>query len=160
MSVSVFHAGVKEFGFLMSAMAIGSVAGALLSAKRAQPRVSLLLCGALIFGICFTLGAFMPNYWLFGLTLVFIGISSQTFTTTANSTMQLATESAMRGRVMAIYLALLIGGSPIGAPFVDWIADTFGPRWSLGVDAISGFAAAIICFCYLFGRRQNAGRGA
>jgi MFS family permease len=62
---------------------------------------------------------------------------------TSNSLMQLSTEPAMRGRVMALRLAVALGGTPIGAPIVGWIADTAGPRWALGVGAAAGLAAAI-----------------
>jgi len=67
-----------------------------------------------------------------------------TFTNATNSLMQLSTEPAMRGRVMAIRLGIALGGTPIGAPIVGWVADNFGPRWALGVGATSGFAAAIV----------------
>jgi len=149
MSVSVFHKGASEFGLLTSIMAVGSVIGALLAAKRERPRVAFMLAGAACFGVGFTLAALMPSYWLFGLTLVIVGVSAQTFTTTVNSTVQLATEPAMRGRVLAILLAIALGGTPIGAPIVGWVADTFGPRWALGVGAASGFAAALVGLYYL-----------
>ncbi len=81
----------------------------------------------------------MPNYWLFGLALVVIGVSAQTFTTTVNSMVQMSTEPAMRGRVVAILLAIALGGTPIGAPIVGWVADAWGPRWALGIGAAAGF---------------------
>jgi len=149
MSVTAFHAGASQYGLLTSIMAIGSVAGALLSARRAKPHIALLFAAAAVFGFGFTLAAVMPNYWLFGLALIVIGVSAQTFTTTAISTVQLATEPAMRGRVMAILLAIALGGTPLGAPLVGWIADRFGPRWALVVGAASGFAAAIVGLHYL-----------
>jgi MFS family permease len=149
MSVSVFHAGASKFGLLMSTMAIGSVAGALLSARRAKPHIYYLLLGALVFGAGLTLAALMPNYWSFGLFLILIGISAQTFSTTANSLVQLSTNQAVRGRVMAIHLAIALGGTPIGAPIVGWIADTYGPRWSLGVGAAAGFLATLVGLIYL-----------
>jgi MFS family permease len=91
----------------------------------------------------------MPGYWFFGCALILIGISAQTFTTTVVSTVQLATEPAMRGRVMAIVMAIALGGTPIGAPIVGKVADLFGPRWALGVGAASGFAAALVGIFYL-----------
>ena len=149
MSVTVFHAGASRYGLLTSIMAVGSVAGALLSARREKPRLAFLLAGAALFGFGFALAAIMPSYWLFGLALIIIGVSAQTLTTTAIGTVQLATEPAMRGRVMAILLAVALGGTPLGAPIVGWVADTFGPRWALGIGAASGFAAALVGVSYL-----------
>ncbi|MGC1549398.1 MAG: MFS transporter [Rhodanobacter sp.] len=154
MSVTVFHAGASQYGLLTSIMAIGSVTGALLSAGRAKPQVTLLWMSAAVFGLGFTLAALMPNYWLFGLSLVILGVSAQTFTTTANSTMQLSTDPVMRGRVMAIFLAIALGGTPLGAPIVGWVADTFGPRWALGIGAASGLGAAAVGIHYLMKYRQ------
>lgn len=149
MSVTVFHAGAGQYGLLTSIMAIGTVAGALLAARRERPQLALLLVGAALFGFGLALAAVMPNYWLFGLALVVIGAAAQTFTTTVISVVQLTTEPVMRGRVIAILLAIALGGAPIGAPIVGWVADKFGPRWALGVGAVSGFAAAFVGLSYL-----------
>jgi MFS family permease len=151
MAVTAFHAGAGQYGLLTSTMAIGSVTGALLAARRARPRLSLLLVSAALFGFGCTLAACMPTYGLFGLTLAVIGVCTQTFTTSTNSLVQLSTEPAMRGRVIAILLAIALGGTPLGAPIVGWVADHFGPlpasllRWS--VFTTSGNTA--ICRCAL-----------
>jgi MFS family permease len=155
MSVSVFHKGAGQYGLATSIMAIGSVAGALLSARRAKPRIVLLATGAAIFGLGLAVAACMPSYVLFSLALMIIGMAAQTFTTTANSTLQLSTEHAMRGRVMAIFLAIALGGTPIGAPIVGFIADRFGPRWALGVGAAAGIAAALVGILYLAKYREH-----
>jgi predicted MFS family arabinose efflux permease len=149
MAVGVFHAGASQFGMLTSMMAIGSVAGALLAARRERPRMSVIVAAAGIFGCGFCIAAAMPSYRLFGCALVIIGLSAQTFTTTANSTIQLSTEPRMRGRVVALFLAIAVGATPIGAPLVGWVADTFGPRWALGVGAASGFGAVVVAVHYL-----------
>ena len=104
---------------------------------------------AFCFGLGCTLAAIMPNYWFFALALVGVGISVQTFTTTANSVLQLSTEPFMRGRIIAMFMAIALGTTPIGAPIVGWVADRFGARWALGVGGASGFAAAIVGFYYL-----------
>jgi MFS family permease len=149
MAVTVFHRGAGDYGILSSVMAIGSVVGALLAARRDKPRLALLFVGAAFFGVGCTVAAVMPDYVLFGLALVIIGVASQTLTTTANGAIQMTTAPALRGRVMAIYMAIFMGGTPIGAPIVGWVADAFGPRWSLGVGAASGFVAAGVGVYYL-----------
>ncbi len=149
MSVSVFHAGAGEYGVLTSTMAFGSVLGALLAAGRERRRPGVLTMAAAVFGVSCAVGALMPDYYLFGLTLIFAGASAQTVTTTVNGTVQLTTEPAMRGRVIAILLAVMLGGTPIGAPMVGWVVDRFGPRWGVAVGAASGFAAAAVGVRYL-----------
>ena len=98
----------------------------------------------------------MPSYALFGIVLVVIGMAAQTFTTSTNSIVQTSTEPGMRGRVIAILLAIALGGTPVGAPIVGWIADTFGPRWALGAGAASGLLAAAVAIVYL-ARHRRAG---
>ena len=68
--------------------------------------------------------------------------------------MQLSTEPVMRGRVMALRLAIGVGATPIGAPIVGWVADTAGPRWALVIGAASGVMAAIVALTYLIEYRQ------
>jgi len=133
-------------------MAIGTITGALLAAGRDRPRFRSLLTGAAVFGLGCTLAAFAPGYWPFAAALVITGVAALTFTNTTNSLMQLSTAPAMRGRVMALRGAVALGGTPLGAPIVGWVADHVGPRWALGVGAASGFAAAGIAVWVM--RRQ------
>jgi MFS family permease len=142
MAVGVFHSDARGYGLLSSIMAIGTLSGALLAAGRDRPRFASLLFGAVVFGVGCTLAALAPTYWLFAAALVVIGVAALTLTNTTNSLMQLSTEPAMRGRVMALRVAVALGGTPIGAPIVGWVADHLGPRWALGVGAASGVAAA------------------
>lgn len=144
MAASVFHVDARGFGVLSSMMAVGTVSGALLAARREQPRFRHLWFGAALFGLGCTLAALAPSYWLFAAALVLTGIAAITFMNSTNSLMQLSTEPAMRGRVMALRLAVALGGTPIGAPVAGWVANHLGPRWALGVGAASGFAAALV----------------
>jgi MFS family permease len=142
MAVSVFHTDARGYGVLSSIMAVGTVAGALIGARWNMPRFASLPVGAVVFGLGCALAGIAPTYWLFGGALVVIGVAALTLTNTTNSLMQLSTEPSMRGRVMALRVGVALGGTPIGAPIVGWVADAFGPRWALGVGAASGFAAA------------------
>ncbi|CAI2798469.1 MULTISPECIES: MFS transporter [Pseudomonas] len=141
MAVRVFDTDARGYGLLSSTLAIGTIAGALIAAGRERPQFRSLLNGAAIFGIGCTLAALAPNYWLFAVALVIIGVGAMTFSNTTNSLMQLTTEPAMRGRVIALRVGVALGGTPIGAPIVGWVADHLGPRWALGVGAVSGILA-------------------
>jgi MFS family permease len=154
MAVSVFHVGAGKYGLLSSAMALGTLSGALLAASREKPTFSLLVAGTLMFGVSCAAAAVMPSYWLFAATLVVGGIAAMTFANASNTLMQLTTESAMRGRVMAIRLAIMMGGTPIGAPIVGWVADHYGPRYSMGVAALAGVVATGVGLFYL-SRHEN-----
>jgi MFS family permease len=77
-----------------------------------------------------------------------------TFTNGTNSIMQLSTEPAMRGRVMALRVGVALGGTPIGAPIVGWVANHFGPRWALGVGAGAGLTAAMVAVYVLAHRKE------
>jgi MFS family permease len=155
MSVTVFHAGAGQYGLLTSMMAAGSVIGALMAATRATPGIPVLLAGTAIFGVGCALAALMPNVMLFGIALVAVGAAAQTFTTSTNSLVQTSTDPVMRGRVIAILIAIALGGTPIGAPIVGWVADRFGPRWALGAGAASGLLAAVAAIVYLLTRRAR-----
>jgi MFS family permease len=156
MAVKVFGAGAGEYGLLTSMLAAGSVTGALMTAARGKPGVPVLLVGSLMFAAGCTAAALMPSYFLFGAMLFVIGISVQTLTTTTSTLVQTSTELAMRGRVIAILMAIIFGGTPIGSPIAGWIADHFGPRWALGVGAASGLVAALAAVIYLWKAERAA----
>lgn len=154
MSVTVFHGDAGQYGLLTSAMAVGTLSGALLSARRQFPGMVLMGVAAAAFGVTLALAAMMPSPLLFAIALFFVGLAALTFMTASNSMMQLTTERAMRGRVMALRIAVVMGGTPIGAPLVGWVVDHFGARWALGVGALAGIAAAAVAVVYLVRYRQ------
>ncbi len=158
MAVNVFHADARAFGLLSSIMAVGTVSGALLAAAQDRPTPGSLLVGAGVFGLGCVMAALAPGYWWFGVALVVIGAAALTFFNGTNSLMQLSTEPVMRGRVMALRLGIALGGAPIGAPAVGWVANHFGPRWALGVGAAAGIAAALVALS-MSSRRDNVRAG-
>lgn len=154
MAVNVFHSDARAFGLLSSIMAAGTISGSLLAARQEKPRFASLLVGAAVFGVGCTLAGLAPGYWWFAAALVPVGAAALTFINGTNSLMQLSVEPAMRGRIMALRVAIALGGTPIGAPIVGWVANHFGPRWSLGIGAAAGFSAALVAVLVLARHRE------
>ncbi len=143
-----FHAGAGSFGLLTSALAVGSLVGALLSAHREGPPTHrVLFTAALAFGLLEVAVGFAPSYPVTSLLLLPTGAAVLTLTTTANSLVQLGCTPQVRGRVMALYILVFLGGTPVGAPVVGAVAEAYGPRSSLWVGglvcAVSAVAAAL-----------------
>ncbi|GAA1634606.1 MFS transporter [Georgenia ruanii] len=143
MAREVFHKGAGEYGVLGSVMALGTLAGALLAARRRRPRVRLVVGAALAFGVSAGIQALMPTYELYALMCIPVGLFSLTMMTAANTTIQMSTEPAMRGRVMSLYMMVFLGSTPIGSPIIGWISEQWGPRWSVGVGAIASILVAV-----------------
>ncbi|MBB5633004.1 MFS family permease [Cryobacterium mesophilum] len=154
MATIAFHKGAAEFGMLSSVTAIGSITGALISARQERPRMRTIFMASALFGVASAISAIMPTFESFAVSLTLIGFAALMFMTTANSMVQTTVKPSMRGRVMALYMAIFVGGTPIGAPFVGWIVNQFGPRWGLGVAAISGILAAAVCLYWLMRYKQ------
>ncbi|SDO88587.1 Predicted arabinose efflux permease, MFS family [Phyllobacterium sp. YR620] len=153
MSVTVFHASAEQFGLLSSTIAVGTVIGALLAATRERPHVGILFISSAAIGLALGAAAMAPNPWYFGAALAVVGVAVLTFTTSTNTTMQLATDPALRGRVIAIRIAILDGSVPLGALIVGFVADVAGPRWGLAVGALAGAAAAAAAGLFLVRHR-------
>lgn len=147
MAVDVFHTDARGFGLLSSLMVVGTLSGSLFAASRMRPSLTSLLAGAGVFGLGCSLAALAPGYWWFAVALMIVGAAALTFVNGTNSIMQLSTEPAMRGRVMALRVSIALGGTPIGAPIVGWVANHYGPRWSLAVGAGAAFTAALVAAC-------------
>lgn len=154
MATDVYHKGAGEYGLLGSILAVGSLAGALVAARRATSRQRLVILSAVVFGITEIIAGFMPTYVTFAIWLPVCGITSMTMMTAANSFVQMAADPAMRGRVMALYMAVFMGGTPFGAPLLGWIADHAGARWTMiggGILTIAGTLLAVL----IAARRQG-----
>jgi len=131
MATHVFGKGATEYGILGSTMAVGSLAGALLAARRATSTPRLVVLAAVAFGAVEIVAGLLPTYLVFALWTPLLGLTALTMITAANTTMQLGAEPAYRGRVMALYLMVFMGGTPVGSPIVGWIGEEFGARWTL-----------------------------
>ncbi|WP_313355890.1 MFS transporter [Microbacterium sp.] len=136
-----FGRDADGYGLLSSVLAIGSLAGALLAARRDRARVRVLVIAAGGFGVASVVSAAMPTYPTYAAVLVLVGFSTVSMLTTANGYVQTTTDAALRGRVLALYMAVIMGSTPIGAPIAGWIVDTFSARTAIAVGGIAGIVA-------------------
>ncbi|WP_432503117.1 MFS transporter [Kineococcus arenarius] len=140
-----FGRDAAAFGVAGTVLAVGSLLGALIAARRERPRWRLVIGAAVAFAATASVSAVMPNYWLYLVVLPFLGLSSLTLLTAANATVQMTTEPRIRGRVMALYMSLVQGGTVVGGPFVGWVGTRFGAEWSVLVGSIpSGLVAVAV----------------
>ncbi|PRY00647.1 MFS transporter [Allonocardiopsis opalescens] len=144
MTTQVFQTGAGEFGLAATMLAVGSLGGALLAARRARPRLRLPLLSALAFGAVLIATAFVPNYVGFLLVLVPLGVLLLTFNTAMNAMFQLSVDPQMRGRVMGLYMLLFAGMAPIGAPVFGAIAELSGARAALVVGGAMSVLVAVV----------------
>jgi MFS family permease len=149
MATEVFGKGASEFGLLGSALAVGSLTGALLAARRPRVRVRLLFAAAVGFGVAEIVAGSLPSYLAFALFCPLIGFATITLLNSANATLQVETDPELKGRVMAIYMTIVMGGTPIGAPVIGWIGETYGARWTLivgGMLVLVGVVLALLVY--------------
>lgn len=147
MATEVYGKGASEFGLLGSALAVGSLTGALLAARRPKVRVRLLFAAAVGFGVAEIVAGSLPSYLAFALFCPLIGFATITLLNSANATLQIESDPELRGRVMAIYMTIVMGGTPLGAPVIGWIGETYGARWTLivgGVMVLVGVVLALV----------------
>jgi MFS family permease len=158
MARNVFGGDADAYGLLSTLLAVGTLAGATLAARRSsrgRPRTRLLIIGALTFGVLEIVAGLMPSIWTVGAVLIPVGIAMMTFTTTANSTVQLSVAPAMRGRVMGIYMLVFLGGNPVGGPVMGWLAEHFSGRAPLIVGGVVSIVTALIGGFVLMRRRDS-----
>jgi MFS family permease len=149
MSREVYGLGAAGFGLLSTFFAVGSLSGALLSTRRSiRPRRGFLVGSVVVFGVLTVVTGLMPTYWSFAALLVPTGAAGLVFSVANNSFVQLGADPQMRGRVMALYFMCFMGGTPLGAPVIGWIAENYGAPWGLilggAVCVVAGLAAALI----------------
>jgi len=154
----VFHRDASAFGLLSSMLAAGSLLGALVSSARTRaPSRRTLLVAAVSFGVLEVVTGLMPTFLTFALLLLPTGLAVLLFTTAANASVQLASDDAMRGRVMALYTLVFLGGTPLGSPLIGVLADHLGPRSSLLLGGSACVVGTLIAAA-LLGRRASRQR--
>ncbi|MFP5317397.1 MAG: MFS transporter [Acidimicrobiia bacterium] len=137
-----FGGGARLLGVLNSLMGLGSLLGALVAANRARPTRTVQVGGAAAFGVSAMAMAVAPNPVVAGILAVAMGMAMMIFLATTNSTLQLAADSAMRGRVMALYGLLFLGSTPVGGPIVGWVSETWGARAGIALGGVASLLAA------------------
>ena len=154
MATTVFGKGATEYGLLGSVMAVGSLSAAVLSARRERPRLRVLLVALGGFVVTSGAAALAPSYAVFAVALAGCGLTALTALTTANALVQISVDPVMRGRVMALYMAIFMGGTPLGAPFIGWLGDVAGPRWTIGIGTVT-VGVTVVAVGALLLRREN-----
>jgi MFS family permease len=154
MSTQVYGKGAAGFGLLGTILTIGSLAGSLTSARRTNVRMRVFILGAISVGTLEVVAGVMPTYLSFALFIPVCGFAAMTTTVAANTYVQMTTDMAVRGRVMSLFLACFMGGTPIGAPLLGWVASHWGARWMLiGGGAVTAISTIVIAA--LFAHRQE-----
>ncbi|SMC72160.1 MFS transporter [Janibacter indicus] len=154
MATQVFGRGAEGYGLLGSIMAVGSLSAALLAARRSEPRLRVLLLSLVGFTFAAAGTAIAPTYASFAVALAACGLTALTAMTTANAMVQMRTDPMMRGRVMALYMAIFFGGTPLGAPIIGWVGDVLGPRWTIGIGA-AAVGITLVGVSIWLGRHEN-----
>jgi MFS family permease len=154
MAKQVFHRGASGYGLLSTALAVGAFFGAILATRRTKrPSAMFLLGASSIFSVGEIAAGLMPSYLATALVLVPTGLAMLSVTTAANSHIQLGVAPTMRGRVMSLYLVCFMGGTPLGAPIIGWLAGTAGPRWGLIGGGVVCLVSAVALVLALARRR-------
>ncbi len=142
----VFHGGSRAYGFLVTAMGVGAVIGGLVSATRGRVGIAPMVAASTIFAGVLAIASVAPIMAFEMVALALVGFASVSFLAMANSTLQLASDPAMRGRVMALWAVAFLGSTPVGGPLVGLVTSHWGARVGLGVGALSCAVAAAIGF--------------
>ena len=157
MAKNVFHTSADKFGLLTTALAIGALAGAFAgSARKGRPSAWLVLFAGIAFSALEIAVGFAPSFVATAIILVPTGFFMIFFAQATNQRVQIGTSSAFRGRVMALYVLVFLGTTPIGAPLVGWVAEAFGPRTAIWLGGLIALVTALTVLAYEL--RRTGGR--
>lgn len=125
------------FGLLSSFYGAGAIIGALLAGRRAIAEPTFVMLATLASGVMIGIGGFTPGFWSFAVSLIVLGVCSATVFSTGNAMVQVGAAPGVRGRVIALYLALTAGAGPATAPLLGWVINTWGAPSALWLIAIT-----------------------
>lgn len=140
----VYNSGAAGYGLYSSAAALGALMGAIASTRRMAYRLRSIMLAAGLFGIAIIATGVASVVWVFLLCLVAIGFTRLLFATAAESIVQMSTNRVIRGRVMAIYAMVVLGGQAIGGPMMGWLAEIWGVRTAMVASGVVPTVAAIV----------------
>jgi MFS family permease len=155
---SVWHSGAAGFGLFNTLAAGGALAGAVVASRLQRFGRKGIVASAGLFGLSQLIAAVMPSQELFMAMLLVVGFMTLLFLTSAATAVQLEAGAGVRGRVMALYLPLLLGGHALGGLLAGWLTEWLGVRAGLVVTGALGMvsAAVIAGLLWLHGRRTAA----
>lgn len=157
MATEVYQKAASEYGIFGTFIAIGAVFGSVMAARRTTPRLRTVIGAAGAFGVAETLLGLAPTFNGFIVLAIPVGFLSLTLITSANVYVQFAAEEQIRGRVLALYGMVFLGVSPVCAPFIGWVAEVFGARWSILAGSLSCIAVSIVAAAWAYRFRLSQG---
>jgi MFS family permease len=160
LATQTFHGNAGTYGLLFSTFGAGSLVGALIAAGRTEPSRRLLLLSLLAFGALMLAAAAAPSLLVEIAVLIPLGVAAIAFQATGNSMLQVHSDPALRGRVMALYGVVFLGTTPIGAPIVGWVSEQFGPRAGLALGGAAILVALLVFGLWHWLGERRGGRAA
>jgi MFS family permease len=148
-ATTVFDVGAAGYGLFNTLLAGGAFVGAIASTRRKGVRLRSVILAAVAWGVLQLLASFMPGEASFGIVLVALGIANITFITAANPLVQMSSNLGIRGRVMSVYVMVLLGGQALGGPLMGWIVENHGPQFGMAVAGIVPIVVAILIGSHL-----------
>jgi MFS family permease len=153
-ATDVFHVGAAGYGLFNTLVAAGALSGAIASTRRTGIRLRTVILTGGMWGLLQAVAAFMPNEISFAVLLVGLGYFNLLFITAANSLVQMSSNLGIRGRVVSLYVMVLLGGQAIGGPMMGWIVEHFGPHSGMAFSGLVPVLAAVLIGIHLSRRHR------
>ncbi|MGH2470137.1 MAG: MFS transporter, partial [Chloroflexota bacterium] len=157
-ATDLLHVGAEGFGLLVSGLGLGSLGGAVVVAVRGRASMRVLLGAAGVFSLAYLALALTHWYGLSFALFAVLGFVGLTFSTAANTMLQLGTPDRLRGRVMAVYTLLMLGSTPIGSLFTGFLTGAAGIQWTIATEGSICVVAVSLAIAYQL-RHRSLSRG-